>query len=119
MNIMSFGEFEAVMNNLVKAITFENEIFKAVNKVTENGAEGILEGKTFVPPTDLCVCLLNYMFGEDDMISLIDFWVYDLECGTVDDCTYMRNGEVVELRTISDLYDALMYNVVYREGETD
>lgn len=118
MNIMSFGEFEAVMNNLVKAITFENEV-KAVNKVTENGAEGILEGKIFVPPTDLCICLLNYMFGEDDIISLIDYWVYDLKCGTVDNCTYKRDGDVVQLKTISDLYDALTYNIVCREGESD
>lgn len=114
MNLLSYDEFNMVMTGIVNEIRFQDKIYDAVRSV---GADGEYFRNT--PTVDTTLMLLNRIFKDDSEYPLIDYWVYELDCGdnwtsgTVTD----DDGHEVKLRTISDLYDELTRQYANKEKE--
>lgn len=114
MNILSYDEFDRVMTGIVSEIRFQNKIYNAVRGV---GADGKYFRNT--PTVDTTLMLLNRIFKDDSEYPLIDYWVYELDCGDnwergaiIDD-----DGHDIPLGTISDLYDELTRQYANKEKE--
>ena len=114
MNILSYDEFNKVMTGIVNEIRFQDKIYDAVRGV---GVDGEYFRNT--PTIDTTLLLLNRIFKDDSEYPLIDYWVYELDCGedwergTVTD----DNGHDIPLETISDLYDELTRQYTNKEKE--
>ena len=114
MNILSYDEFNKVMTGIVSEIRFQDKIYNAVRGV---GTDGEYFRNT--PTVDTTLMLLNRIFKDDSEYPLIDYWVYELDCGdnwergaiTDDD------GHDIPLGTISDLYDELTRQYANKEKE--
>lgn len=106
---MKYKDFEGYMKRIASLMKFEDDIS---NIFSSNLGECYITNSG----VGIAVDLLNEIFheGED---SVIDFWVYDLECGELwEEGMYTINGNDVKLKTISDLYDLLMKNNAERKG---
>ena len=105
MNILSYEEFKKVMNGVVNELKFQDKIYDAVNSIG-------LEGEYFrnVPTVDTTLMLLNRIFKDDAEYPLIDYWVFELNCGEdwKPDSVVDDDGNSIPLKTISNLYDELV-----------
>lgn len=113
MNILTYDEFERIMTGVVNEVEFQEKIGDAVRGV------GVSEYWRDVPTVDTTLLLLDRIFKDDDEYPLIDYWVFELDCGknwkpnsVTDD-----NGDSVPLKTISDLYDELVRQYANKEKE--
>lgn len=105
MNILSYEEFEKVMNGVINELKFQDKIYDAVNSMG-------LDGEYFrnVPTVDTTLMLLNRIFKDDAEYPLIDYWVFELHCGEdwKPDSVVDDDGNGILLKTISNLYDELV-----------
>lgn len=114
MNILTYDEFEKVLTGVVNEIRFQDKIYNAFR-----GAG--IDGDYFrnMPTLDTTLMLLNRIFKDDSEYPLIDYWVFELDCGedwkpnsvTGDD------GSNIPLKTISNLYDELVRQYANKEKE--
>ena len=109
MNILTFDEFEEIMNGIEKEIHFQDEVY---NAFSELGGEYYRE----TPSVFSTITLLDKIFEDDSEYPLIDYWVYELDFGKKynDGCVKDDDGNVV-LNTVSDLYDALIKQKATKE----
>lgn len=114
MSILSYDEFESVMDGVVKEIRFQNKIYSAIVG-TGSGGEYYRE----TPTLDSTLMLLDKIFKDDSDYPLIDYWVYELDCGEAwkPDSVVGDNGDSIPLKTISNLYDELVRQYANRGKE--
>lgn len=114
MNILSYDEFNKVMTGIVNEIRFQDKIYDAVRGV---GVDGEYFRNT--PTIDTTLMLLNRIFKDDSEYPLIDYWVYELDCGNgwTKNSITDDDGNDIPLGTISDLYDELTRQYVNKEKE--
>lgn len=114
MNILSYDEFNKVMSSVVNEIRFQDKIYEAVRGVGDDG-----EYFRNTPTVDATLMLLNKIFKDDSEYPIIDYWVYELDCG--DDwkqgTVTNDDGNDIKLETISDLYDELTRQYANKEQE--
>lgn len=111
---MKFEDFEYYMERLVKQIEAEKQI---ASGLTELGYYSSMFNIT--PSMDVAVELLCNDFDDiDESGSLIEFWLYDLNCGKEyeDGCYTTNDGDPIKIGTISELYDELVRRMV-EKGE--
>ena len=114
LNILTFDEFKKVMDGVVKEWQFQDDLYMAVKKV-DKSSDYIRD----VPTIGTTIMLLNRIFKDESEYPLIDYWVYELDCGK-----RWKEGDVTEndgtdipLKTVSDLYDELVRQYANRNGE--
>lgn len=114
MNLLSYDEFNMVMTGIVNEIRFQDKIYDAVRGI---GADGEYFRNT--PTVDTTLMLLNRIFKDDSEYPLIDYWVYELDCGDnwISGSVTDDDGNDVKLGTISDLYDELTKQYANKEQE--
>jgi len=105
LNILSYEEFEKVMNGIVNELKFQNKIHSAVSELGFD-----CEYFRYVPTIDSTLMLLNRIFKDDSEYPLIDYWVFELNCGEdwKQDSVVDDDGNSIPLKTISNLYDELV-----------
>ena len=103
MKVLSFEQFEQIMDGIKQEIRFQNKMYSAFRE---------LDGECYrrTPSIYMLINLLNIIFEDDDECPLIDYFIYNLDFGEMwkDGCITDEGGNSVELKTVSDLYDALM-----------
>ena len=101
-NILSYGDFEKIINGIKREVTFQDKVYYAFRE---------LDGDYYrdTPSVDMMIMLLDKIFCDDSDYPLIDYWIYELDFGKKwkPGCV-MDNGAEVKLETVSDLYDALV-----------
>lgn len=114
MNLLSYDEFNNVMTGIVNEIRFQDKIYDAVMGV---GVDGEYFRNT--PTIDTTLMLLNRIFKDDSEYPLIDYWVYELDCGSKWEQGIIEDdeGRDIPLGTISDLYDELTRQYANKEKE--
>ena len=114
MNILTYNEFNEIMAGVVSEMRFHDKIYDAI---TTKGIYGEYYRNT--PTLNTTLMLLDRIFKDDSEYPLIDYWVYELNCGedwskgSVTD----SDGNDVCLKTISDLYDELVRQYANKEKE--
>jgi len=105
MSILSYDEFKSIMTGVVKEIRFQNKIYSAMMGAGFNG-----EYYREIPTLESTLMLLDKIFKDDSDYPLIDYWVYELDCGESwkPDSVIDDNGDSIPLKTISNLYDELV-----------
>ena len=105
MNILSYDEFKSVMTGVAKEIRFQDKIYSAMMGAGFSG-----EYYREIPTLESTLMLLNKIFKDDSDYPLIDYWVYELDCGEAwkPDSVVDDNGDSIPLKTISNLYDELV-----------
>lgn len=114
MNILTYDEFEKIITGIVNEVRFQDKIYMAMKSTGVNG-DYIRD----VPTVDTTIMLLDRIFKDESEYPLIDYWVFELNCGenwtpssVTDD-----NGDSIPLKTISDLYDELVRQYANKEKE--
>lgn len=109
--VMKYEEFKSYMERIVQFLKFEDDLYHAFSST---GGECYIG----VSGIDIAIDLLNKIFFEEED-SLIDYWVYELDCGKSWEagCLTNKDGADIRLETISDLYDELIRNVAEKKGE--
>lgn len=102
--MLSFAEFEKVMNNVKKFWDRQTEIEKATD-----GCLNVWE-MTNGGCIDDVLMLLQKMFNDTE--EWISYWVYELKWGNDYEPGCVRNadGSNIELATIRDLFNFLIKN---------
>ena len=114
MNLLTYDEFNKVMTGVVNEVQFQDKIYEAMKGTGMNG-----NYFRDVPIVDTTLMLLDRIFKDDAEYPLIDYWVFELNCGegwspsSVTD----ENGDSIPLKTISDLYDELVRQYANKEKE--
>lgn len=105
MSILSYDEFKSVMDGVVNEIRFQDKIYNAIIGIGSCG-----EYYKETPTLDSTLMLLDKIFKDDSDYPLIDYWVYELDCGEAwkPDSVVDDNGDSIPLKTISNLYDELV-----------
>lgn len=114
MNLLTYDEFNKVMTGVVNEVQFQDKIYEAMKGTGMNG-----NYFRDVPTVDTTLMLLDRIFKDDAEYPLIDYWVFELNCGenwspssVTDD-----DGNSIPLKTISDLYDELVRQYANKEKE--
>lgn len=110
---MKYELFERYIKDILKQREFEDNLYSAYKNIGGNC-------EYFNPVTDIAVDLISKEFN-DEKDSLIAYWLWELDAGKEWKPGYVRdnNGNDIKLETISDLYDALIKQMVEREEEND
>lgn len=113
-NILSFDEFNKVMSGVISEIEFQDKIYKAIRDLGYDG-----EYFRNTPTVDSTLMLLNNIFDDNSEYPIIDYWVYELECGKAwkPDSVVDDDGCSIPLKTISNLYDELVRQYANKEKE--
>lgn len=114
MNILTFDEFEKIMTGIVNEVRFQDRIYNAFRGTGMNGCYD-----RNLPTLDTTLMLLDRIFKDDAEYPLIDYWVFELDCGEdwKPSSVTNDNGDSVPLKTISELYDELVRQYANKEKE--
>ena len=114
MNLLTYDEFEKIMTGVANEVRFQDKIYKAMKGTGMNG-----NYFRDLPTVDTTLMLLDRIFKDDAEYPLIDYWVFELNCGdnwspssVTDD-----DGNSIPLKTISDLYGELVRQYANKEKE--
>lgn len=107
LNILTFEEFEYAMKGIAEERGFQEGIYNAFKNI---GGSCYRD----TPAIYTAIMLLDKIFLDDDDTPLIDYWVYELDCGKLwkPGCVKDDAGNDIVLMTVSDLYDALVKQYV-------
>ena len=96
--ILSRKDFRVALQSIIKVME------------TNNKLEGLLDCSVIEYNHRLSavtVSLLSNVMGDD--FDWIEYWLWELDCGTRDDLgVFRKNGEPIPLKTIDDLYNLLV-----------
>lgn len=111
---MKYEDFEYCMKRLGKQIEAEKQIASGLKELGYYSSVF-----NTAPSMDVAVELLCEDFNDfDESGSLIDYWLYDLNCGQLykEGCYTTNDGVPIKIGTISELYDELVRRMV-EKGE--
>ncbi len=99
--MLTYGQFEKCMNEIVAADKKLDEIFKALH-----GGNGIFDCSAIGTAIELLSLLM------DDSEDWIEFWVYEQECGAKwdENTASEADGTPIICKTVRQLYDFLLKN---------
>ena len=103
--IMSRESFCKVMNNYRSMFDFTDEMNDLFDKYKMDG--------NIYPPmcTETVVDLLEFIFNDEN--QWISYWIFELDFGKnyEDGWVTQKDGAVIPLKTVEDLYDLLVKNM--------
>ena len=98
---ISYEDFERHMNAIIRIMKLQGDIYDLVH---DYDSESDILFPTLVD--NVIELLADLTHDENDNIS---YWLFDLNCGKDyhDGCITYKNGEIIKLATISDLWNLL------------
>lgn len=103
--VMSKESFCKVMDNYRSMFDFTDEMNDLFDKYK-------MDGNIFPPMcTETVIDLLEFIFNDKD--QYISYWAWELDFGAdyEDGDIKYDDGEVIQLKTVEDLYDLLVRNM--------
>lgn len=102
---MSKESFCKVMDNYKSMFSFTDEMNELFDKYKADG--------NIYPPlcTSTVIDLLEFIFNDKD--QWISYWIFELDFGKdyEDGWVTQKDGAVIPLKTVEDLYDLLVKNM--------
>jgi len=109
---MDYKTFEKIINEIKEVLDFEDSILSLCCDFNRNNKQGA-EAEIFFPDlSTTCISLLNLIFDDKD--DWISYYIWELNFGEYyeDGDVTDENGSIIKLKTIRDLYDLLVFNML-------
>lgn len=111
LNILTFEDFKSVMEGIEKELTFQDKLYEVFKEMESDYWREL-------PSVNVVLMLLDKIFKDESEYPLIDYWVYELDFGKKWKAGVLteEDGTDIPLKTVSDLYDALVKQFAFKEG---